>query len=137
MFPISQIRFARPTENLSGLVRFYEEGLLFKRIGEFHDHSGYSGVMLGMPDAGVHLEFTEHVEINSYPRPSKDNLLVLYFKSVEQRDEYVGRLKRMGYPAVEPENPYWLQNGITIEDPDGWRVVLVDKPSFSIEKGNE
>jgi hypothetical protein len=30
-----------------------------------------------------------------------------------------------GHPAVEPENPYWRDIGVTVEDPDGWRVVLV------------
>jgi len=32
----------------------------------------------------------------------------------------------MGYPEVAPENPYWMQKGITIEDPDGWRLVLMN-----------
>ena len=36
------------------------------------------------------------------------------------------RLKMMGYPQVQPENPYWEENGITIEDPDGWRLVLMN-----------
>ena len=31
----------------------------------------------------------------------------------------------MGYKAVSPENPYWNEHGITIEDPDGWHVVLM------------
>lgn len=133
MFPISQIRVARPTGNLANLIRFYQEGLMFKRIGEFSDHQGYSGVMLGMPDASVHLEFTEHTELKSFPKPSKDNLLVFYFKSPKERDLYAERLHQMGYPAVEPENPYWLTNGITIEDPDGWRIVLVNKPTFTTD----
>jgi hypothetical protein len=35
------------------------------------------------------------------------------------------RLHTMGYGEVEPENPYWKEKGITIEDPDGWRIVLM------------
>lgn len=31
----------------------------------------------------------------------------------------------MGYDEVESENPYWKEKGITIEDPDGWRIVLM------------
>jgi hypothetical protein len=38
----------------------------------------------------------------------------------------------LGFLPVEPENPYWLLNGVTIEDPDGYRVVLVNKPGFSV-----
>lgn len=32
----------------------------------------------------------------------------------------------MGYGEVEPENEYWKEKGKTIEDPDGWRVVLMN-----------
>ncbi|MBO1582816.1 VOC family protein [Bacillus bingmayongensis] len=39
-------------------VSLYEEGLGLKRIGEFHNHEGYDGVMFGLPDAEYHLEFT-------------------------------------------------------------------------------
>jgi hypothetical protein len=35
------------------------------------------------------------------------------------------RLRRHGHKPVEPENPYWLEKGLTFEDPDGWRVVLM------------
>lgn len=33
---------------------------------------------------------------------------------------------QMGYPEVEPENLYWTEKGITIEDPDGWRLILMN-----------
>lgn len=32
----------------------------------------------------------------------------------------------MGYAEVEPENPYWQEKGVTIADPDGWRIVLMN-----------
>ena len=128
--PIAQVRIARPTDKFEQLVRFYHHGLDFPIIGSFKEHAGYNGVMLGIPDAHIHLEFTEHVSGSACPAPTKDNLLVLYYDGTEARDTYVARLTGMGYLIVEPENPYWLTNGITIEDPDGWRVVLFDKPSF-------
>ena len=37
------------------------------------------------------------------------------------------RLQSMGYPQVEPENGYWKELGVTIEDPDGWRIVLMNR----------
>ncbi len=77
MFPINQIRIARHTHDLKKLLRFYEDGLQFTRIGSFSEHDGYSGVMLGMPDAHVHLEFTEHADTKAIQTPSPDNLLVL------------------------------------------------------------
>jgi hypothetical protein len=41
------------------------------------------------------------------------------------------RLEAHGGTEVVAENPYWTGRGaITIEDPDGWRVVLVPQPVF-------
>jgi hypothetical protein len=80
MFPIAQIRFARPTPDINRLLRFYQEGLLLDIIGEFRDHAGYNGVMLGLPDASVHLEFTEQASIVQNIRfLQHEHLLVLYF----------------------------------------------------------
>lgn len=125
-FPFTQIRIARPTEQLNKVVDFYKRGLGLPEIGHFNDHEGYSGVMLGMPDKRYHLEFTQHTNGSPCPAPTKDNLLVFYLPSADQRNSIVQRLARMGYQAVEPENPYWKDKGITIEDPDKWRVVLME-----------
>jgi len=51
-------------------------------------------------------------------------LASLYVPDAVARDALVARLSAMGYPPVEPENPYWTRQGVTVEDPDGWRVVL-------------
>ncbi|WP_425293855.1 hypothetical protein [Microvirga pakistanensis] len=32
--------------------------------------------------------------------------------------------------TFEPENPYWLGQSVTFEDPDGWRVVLCQTPGI-------
>jgi gamma-glutamylputrescine oxidase len=36
----------------------------------------------------------------------------------------VGRMVAAGYAPVMSFNPYWDRNGVTFEDPDGYRVVL-------------
>lgn len=82
--------------------------------------------MIGLPNAAYHLEFTEHIEGSPCPAPTKDNQLVLYIPSIETIQQIAGRLMQMGYPEVEPENLYWAEKGITIEDPDGWRLVLMN-----------
>lgn len=128
--PYTQIRIARPTAKLEEVRRFYKEGLGLPEIGQFQDHAGYSGVMLGMPDARYHLEFTQHHANQSLYPPDKDQLLVFYLPDTAQRDAIVQRLQALGYKAVAPENPYWTAHGITIEDPDGWRVVLMDVRGF-------
>ncbi|HEX8649600.1 MAG TPA: VOC family protein [Pyrinomonadaceae bacterium] len=124
--PVAQVRVARPTGKLGEVVRFYRDGIGLRQIGSFEDHAGYSGVMLGLPEHAVHLEFTEHEAGSACPAPSADNLLVLYIPDQEAIKRIVNRLSAMGYRPVPPLNPYWEQKGVTIEDPDGWRVVLMN-----------
>ena len=124
--PAVQVRVARPTDRLAEVVRFYRDGLGLREIGSFTAHAGYSGVMLGLPGRDYHLEFTEHEHGSPCPAPTKDNLLVFYIPDAAVIERLVARLGAMGYPPVPPENPYWQAKGVTIEDPDGWRVVLMN-----------
>ncbi|MCF8330084.1 MAG: VOC family protein [Crocinitomicaceae bacterium] len=135
-FPYTQIRIARPTKKLEKVVDFYKNGLGLNEIGRFDDHDGYSGVMFGLPNESYHLEFTQHKSGSPCPAPTKDNLLVFYLQNNEQRDKVVKRLNEKGYLEVEPENPYWKKNGVTIEDPDGWRIVLMKISSFTTHDNN-
>jgi catechol 2,3-dioxygenase-like lactoylglutathione lyase family enzyme len=121
-----QVRVARPTDRLEEVVRFYSEGLGLKQIGSFEGHAGYSGVMIGLPGHEYHLEFTQHDQGSPCPAPTRDNLLVFYIPDREAVNRLIERLARMGHTPVEPENPYWKNNGTTFEDPDGWRVVLMN-----------
>lgn len=122
--PVVQFRIARPTDQLDKVVEFYRDGVGLKVVGSFDKHDGYDGVMLGLPEVGYHLEFTQHENGSLCPAPTEDNLLVFYIPDLEARNTIVKRLNAMGYPEVEPENPYWKNAGVTIEDPDGWRIVL-------------
>lgn len=124
--PVVQVRVARPTDRLDELVRFYRDGLGLRVIDGFEGHAGYRGVMLGLPGHAYHLEFTEHVEGSPYPAPSRDNLLVLYIPNRAAIERIAARLASLGHTPVPPENPYWAERGVTIEDPDGWRVVLMN-----------
>ncbi|ENQ3108517.1 VOC family protein [Bacillus cereus] len=121
-----QFRIARPTDKFEEVIRFYEKGLGLKRIGVFHNHEGYDGVMFGLPGVEYHLEFTRHVSGTPCPAPTKDNLLVFYIPDKVKIENVNNRLNTMGYFEVEPENPYWKEKGTTIEDPDGWRIVLMN-----------
>ena len=87
-------------------------------------------MLLGLPGMEYHLEFTQHDEGSPGPAPSRDNLLVLYFDDLAQAEIVGSRLAALGHLPVEAENPYWTENGaVTVEDPDGWRVVLMPHPS--------
>ncbi|RSK26135.1 VOC family protein [Bacillus sp. HMF5848] len=121
-----RFRIARPTDKMKEIVTFYEKGLGLTRIGSFEDHAGYDGIMYGLPDSEYHLEFTTHRDGSPCPAPTKDNLLVFYIPDKNEINELKERLNQLGYPEVEPENPYWREKGCTIEDPDGWRIVLMN-----------
>jgi len=124
--PVVQVRIARPVASLESILRFYSDGLGLEVIGSFQGHAGYSGVMLGLPGSSYHLEFTEHEKGSACPAPSMDNLLVFYIPDREAIDRLTERLGRMGHSPVAPENPYWAEHGVTFEDPEGWRVVLMN-----------
>jgi catechol 2,3-dioxygenase-like lactoylglutathione lyase family enzyme len=120
---VAAVRFARPTDKLADVLRFYEEGLGLERIDSFEDHAGYSGVMLGLPGDEVHLELTTHAEGSPGPAPTRDNLLVLYLTDRDAIAAIDARMRALGHEPVEPENPYWSDD-LVFEDPDGWGVVL-------------
>jgi hypothetical protein len=127
-FPVLRVRVARPTDRLEEVVAFYRDGVGLQVIGSFEGHSGYSGVMLGTQ---YHLEFTHHADGSPCPAPTRDNLLVFYLAPAQKNimERVAERLHRMGYPSVPPENPYWsADHSVTIEDPDGWRVVFMLLP---------
>jgi catechol 2,3-dioxygenase-like lactoylglutathione lyase family enzyme len=130
--PVRQVRVARPTDRLNEVVRFYRDGLGLPELFRFDDHDGYSGVMLGLPGNQYHLEFTHHSDGSPGAAPTQDNLLVLYFGNRDEVNEVGARLTTAGGRVVDAENPFWPANdGVTIEDPDGWRVVLMPAPVFA------
>ena len=118
---ISALRVARHTERLEKVVAFYRDGLGLAEIGGFRDHDGYDGVFLQIPGTGAHLEFTAGGEEGA-PAPHPESLLVLYLGDRTAVRSAVARLRA---DPVAPANPYWAEHGVTLEDPDGFRVVLV------------
>jgi catechol 2,3-dioxygenase-like lactoylglutathione lyase family enzyme len=120
-----QLRVARHTERLEQLVVFYRDGLGLPEIGRFESHDGYDGVFLAVPGTETHLEFTAGGG-HAPPAPHPESLLVLYLGDERAVREVAARL---GHDPVAPANPYWAEHGLTFEDPDGFRVVLVPERS--------
>jgi catechol 2,3-dioxygenase-like lactoylglutathione lyase family enzyme len=116
-----QLRVARHTERLEEVVRFYRDDLGLPELGRFEDHAGYAGVFLDIPGTSAHLELTSGGR-HSAPEPHPESLLVFYMRD----DEAVRAIAdRLGSAPVRPANPYWAEHGLSFEDPDGFRVVLV------------
>jgi len=124
MLVTTKMRVARPTDDLESVASFYRDGLGFSELSRFEDHAGFDGVMLGLPGAPYHLEFTTARGHRAGRAPTADNLLVFYLPDAQQWDEAVARLKSAGYEPVASFNPYWDRDGLTFEDPDGYRIVL-------------
>lgn len=125
------IRIARPSLDLEAAERFYVDGLglsvLFKKDGnatrEPHDL-----LMVG-PDGGQwHLELTVAISVADavMPTPTPEDLLVIYLEEPVS-DEVIKRAVTYGGTVVVSNNPYWDIAGVTIADPDGYRVVLTQR----------
>ncbi|HZY36943.1 MAG TPA: VOC family protein [Mucilaginibacter sp.] len=118
-----KFRIARHTTDLNRIIDFYGRILGLKVLGEFKDHHQYSGVFMGLHGQSWHLEFTIS---DSAPvhHPDNDDLLVFYASSLEEFAAMKTRFVKNKIKLVKPPNPYWEKNGITFEDPDGFRVVI-------------
>jgi catechol 2,3-dioxygenase-like lactoylglutathione lyase family enzyme len=118
------LRVARPTDRLAEVVRFYKDGLGLQILDRFEDHQGFSGVMMGIPRASYHLEFTSQQGHLVGCAPTQDHLIVFYLPDRQEWECAIDRLKAIGSEPVKSYNPYWDVSGLTFEDPDGYRIVL-------------
>ncbi|HEX9167307.1 MAG TPA: VOC family protein [Roseiarcus sp.] len=124
MTEVAVLRVARPTDNFDGLIPFYRDGLGLEILHRFEDHDGFDGLMFGHPRASYHFEFT-HAHGHAAGRaPSQDHLVVFYLPDNAVWRAAVARMRAAGFEPVASFNPYWDRQGLTFEDPDGYRVVL-------------
>ena len=123
----SHIRIARPSRDLAAAERFWVEGLGLDVVWRLDAESAAPGehglLMVGWPDADWHLELVHEPTAPVEPRPTEEDLLVIYADE-ELPQELVARLEAHGGKRVQSPNPYWNEWGVTIEDPDGYRLVL-------------
>jgi hypothetical protein len=119
-----QLRIARPVRDLARAETMYVAGLGLQRLGGFTDHQGFDGVMLGLPGAGYHFEFTLCRAHPVTPAPTAEDLAVFYLPEAAQWQARCAAMLAAGFRAVPSFNPYWDSQGRTFEDADGYRVVL-------------
>ena len=78
--------------------------------------------MIGRTGSGLACFFPRAGGGEASPEPHPESLLVLYLGD----GETVRTVRtRLGVDPVAASNPYWDEHGVTVEDPDGFRVVLV------------
>ncbi|WP_395293517.1 VOC family protein [Kitasatospora hibisci] len=121
----TQVRVARPSRDLAAVERFYVDGLGLsvlwrstERVSGEHDL-----VMVGLPGGTWHFELTRDPEQPLEPTPTVDDLFVLYLGAPVD-EAFVTRLEAAGGTRVPAHNPYWDEFGVTVADPDGYRLVL-------------
>ncbi|RKT06220.1 catechol 2,3-dioxygenase-like lactoylglutathione lyase family enzyme [Streptomyces sp. 3211.6] len=124
----THVRVARPSRDLAAAERFYVDGLgldvLWRTSG--HVPGEHDLVMVGPAGGGWHFELTRDPENPVEPSPTVDDLFVVYLGQ-DPDAALVRRLIECGGEQVPSNNPYWDEYGVTIADPDGYRLVLCSR----------
>lgn len=127
--PQVHVRLARPTGQLAAIEKFYFDGLgldvLYRATGD-RAAGECDLLMVGWRAANWHLELTFDPRQPVQPTPTVEDLLVLYLDGMIP-DALVRQLVNAGGRRVPAHNSYWDRFGITIEDPDGYRLVLCER----------
>lgn len=127
----AHVRIARPSRGLAAAERFWVEGLgmrvLYRAtsVPGDPDHA-HDLLMVGWPEAGWHLELVRDPAQPVEPRPTVEDLLVVYLDDPVE-EALVSQLEQAGGRRMPSHNPYWDRFGVTIEDPDGYRLVLCER----------
>ena len=119
------IRLARPSRDLDAARRFWVDGLGLNVLWETGPEAegGHALLMLGPRGGSWHLELVADRSAHAEARPGPEDLLVLYL-GTDVDPAVVDRLINCGGVRIAAQNPYWERWGVTILDPDGYRVVL-------------
>lgn len=122
--PTAAIRLARPSGDLAAAERFYVHGLGLDVLCRVKAESPveHDLLMLGWPQASWHLELVGGPNLKVSPSPTAEDLLVLYL-SAPVDASLVARLEEAGGRRIA-QGAYWDRWAVTVEDPDGYRLVL-------------
>jgi catechol 2,3-dioxygenase-like lactoylglutathione lyase family enzyme len=122
--PTAALRIARPSRDLAAAERFYAGGLGLDVLyrGEAGGPGEHDLIMLGWRSAAWHLELVGGANLTAEPNPTDEDLLVLYVGGPVD-DRLIARLLNAGGRRVA-QSAYWDRWGVTIADPDGYRLVL-------------
>ena len=121
-----KFRYARHSDNLDLIGKFYTDVIGLEKLGDFQGHANYNGIFLGKPNLDWHLEFTESNEKANH-HADKDDLMVFYLDSLEELEIIINKAKEFGIAPIESKNPYWNTCGKELRDPDNYGLILTVK----------
>ncbi len=108
-----RLRIARPCRDLAAAERFWVQGLgldVLERVAPSPE-GGHHLLMLGWRDAAWHLEVVADDDPAVAPRPTEEDLLVVYLDGpVEQA--VADRLVQAGGTRVAARNACWARWGV-------------------------
>lgn len=124
----THVRVARPSRDLAAAERFYVDGLglevqwrTTERVSGKHDL-----LMVGPEGGGWHFELTRDPSTPwSLPRPPRTCSWSIWGRPSRRR-RWSG-CSPCGGTRVAAHNPYWDEYGVTVEDPDGYQLVLCSR----------
>lgn len=116
-------RYARHTTDLKRIEKFYTELIGLEKLGSFQNHNNYDGIFLGLPDLDWHLEFTISPD-KPICKFDEDDALVFYLNSELEFLEKGKEIANYNLRLEIPKNPYWVENGKMISDPDGYKIIF-------------
>lgn len=125
---LSHLRVARPSRDLAAAERFWVAGLGLQVLLRVGPESGddHPLLMVGWPGGTWHLELVGDPAGETPPAPTEEDLLVLYLEEPVDPG-LVARLVGAGGTVVPARNAYWDTGGVTVADPDGYRLVLCSR----------
>jgi catechol 2,3-dioxygenase-like lactoylglutathione lyase family enzyme len=133
--PTLHIRIARPVLDLAVSRQFYVDGLGLRALADIvgKPELGERDLLMVGPAGGHwHLELTASAQDVVIPTPTPEDLLVIYLGR-PLAAEMVAQAVEHGGSVTPAHNPYWDRGGVTICDPDGYRIVLSDQSWDSAE----
>jgi len=116
-------RAARHTNCLSTISAFYVNVLNLEILSSFKNHKGYDGIFLGKQNVNWHIEFTTSKD-TAHHSFDEDDLFVFYPNTKEEYELILKNIHHYKIPLLTPRNPYWLENGFLINDPDGYYIII-------------
>lgn len=122
-----KFRVARHTNDMQAMIDFYTNVIGLEVTDSFEDHNGgYNGVILGHPISEWELEFTTSSTAANHTFDQDDNL-VFYAKNEKEYNEFMQRIAENNVETTQAANPYWNEFGVTVQDPDGYNVIVSNR----------